>query len=408
MHVLAEIKDKPPCVSNPCLNDGVCRNVNSYEYKCDCSGTHYTGQNCHIGVIDIPQVPVLKVNQTVIITAEAHPASLLHLHMSTTCLTCMFISPSHLVFNSLSTKAIFVIKGLTKGIHFIGFNLSGNDAKSFEKPQSMMVVVQSANHTHFSHFDDHNHSVGVLTPGCCEKEIQSNLFCTKTDSSFKLLSSCSWINEETFGIVFANTSDQHYVPISIVGGHLQNVHPFFELPSSQYSCTSCSPQCSHPNITEDDVFDLIMSSSLANTFLAYVSDLLPWVSLEIGEFFYYNDNFHSFETIVDIVEGKDISLISGCENLNLLDTEIYAVLRYNRTFDVTLNGIRHTYNPRYLDSPVCFAVSLCNNQSPVHVSIPIGHQDDLLGLITILKVKKYLQPSINFTCILFYQLEFQR
>ena len=368
------------------MNGGVCRDVDNYNYKCDCSGTHYKGLRCHIGEIYIPQVPLLRVQQTVTITAEAHPTRQLSVNLSTTSVDGISISPSVLVFNSL-TEVSFTITAHTRGIHFLSFNLSGYDADLFEKPQSMIVVVQSAddessNHTHFSYFDDTNQPLGILTQGCCKGEMstQSHLSCLNHGTSPSLSSTCSWINgDETFGVVFAN-GDDHAVPISIAGGRLQEYYPFVDLPVSQYSCSSCgSTKCFYGDVTEEDIADFIKSRALARSFLTYTSDLLPnWVSFAItGVDSWYDDNYYSYDIIADVVHGKDITLISDCANLNVENDELYAVLRYNKSLLVSVNDIDYSYLPQLDSSPVCFAVSLCNRFSPIHVSIPMSQQEEL-------------------------------
>ncbi len=335
-------------------------------------------------MIDIPQVPLLAVNQTVTVTAEAHPPNQLLVHLSTVSVNGISVSSTNLVFDPLSPKVSFTITALSRGVHFIDFSLSGNDAGMFAKPKSMMIIViptnnTESNHTYYSFFDDHNQMFGVLPQGCCEKDPSAYLICPNPASTPNLLSSCSWYTgDESFGIVFANNIE-YSVPISVAGVHLQHHFPLVDLPIAQYSCSSCSTQCLHQDITEEDIVDFIKSRALARTFLTYTSNLLPnWMSLGItGEDSRYDNDFDSYNVIADVVQGMDVTLIDGCGNLNLLADEIYTVIRYNKTFKVSVNDIEYTYEPQYMDSAVCFAVSLCNSQSPMYISIPNGHQKNL-------------------------------
>lgn len=41
--------DLDPCLSNPCLNRGECIQLRFGRYKCECTGTNFTGEKCEKG-----------------------------------------------------------------------------------------------------------------------------------------------------------------------------------------------------------------------------------------------------------------------------------------------------------------------------------------------------------------------
>ena len=103
-----------------------------------------------------------------------------------------------------------------------------------------------------------------------------------------------------------------------------------------------------------------------------------------------DDSFSSFDTIVDIVHGKEVILIDGCEDLNIPINGLYAVLRYNDSIKYSVDGIDYFYLSQYGDDPVCFAVDICNRDtSPFYISVPEGHHKDLEQL-ALLQVRKLL------------------
>ena len=374
--------DKPPCSSNPCLNNGVCRDINNFEYRCNCKGTHYKGLQCDIGIIEIPQIPILIVGQRVTVNIEAHPSNELHLIIYNGDKGIDFF-PTSLIFDPQDSSAILSITAKTHGIHYLYFNITGEDSQSFESPHSMMVVVQQndtlSTHTHFQYFDQHNQRFGILKPGCCEKH-ESHLFCLQNDIAPTFLSSCSWGNlEETSGVVFTQNNDL-LLPMAVAGAQVHSQHPLLTLPILPTKCGTCGSKCGFYNITEEDVIDFIKSHALARSFLNSLKELLPsFIRLNISAIDSWQDaTFFSYDIVLEVAFGDDIVLIDECESLNVLDDGLYAVLRYNDSLSFSYNGIEYNYLPRYDDSPICFAVSLCDGKgSPVYITIPEGHQEDI-------------------------------
>ena len=370
----------------------MCRDVTISEYKCDCIGTHYKGLRCDVGIVKIPQVPIITNGGTATVTMEAYPPTGLHVHVSATGNGIEFVPSSAVSFDTKSTTASLTIRGLAAGVHFINFNITGEDAQMFDNPKPMIVIVQSnttSNYNHFRYFDDLNQTHGILKEGCCEK--QNGYFsCSDLDIDLSLLSSCSWVQniDETFGVVFA--SNQHSsVPVGFAGVRVQGHYPFVTLPSSQYSCTSCNTDCPAYDLNEEDIIGFIKLHALARTWIEHTSSYLPdWIKFIVNKIdsFDINTPFYSYDVITDVVQGKDVILIDSCENLDISSEEFYSVLRYNDTLAVSVDGIEYNYQPRYMDIPVCFAVSLCDKESPIHVSIPSGHQEDL-EQIDVIKVR---------------------
>lgn len=408
MHVISFIIDKPPCTSNPCNNGGSCRNIDNYKYRCDCAGTHYKGQTCDIGVIGIEQAPILRVNESVTVSVEVYPMDELHVHLTNTT-TGISISADRLTFNSDTTRALYSITGKSSGIHFIQFSLSGDSIDQYEVPQPMMVIVLPINtsttpHQPHDYYDNTHHGViNVTSTGCCPME-SIHLTCPADPTvDLSLLSSCEWTNtSDTGGIIVSecNSSSSSCVLLSVIGGHIQSHYPILTPPSSisGYTCTGCNgSSCTPYTLTEHDVVDFIKSHSLARSFLKYTSINIPdWISISVKDIDSLYDNvFDSFDVIADVVHGSDVVLIDDCTNLDLVHSDVYAIVRTNALLTVTVDDDHIQYQPSSV--PVCFAVSLCEHLPMVHVTIPQENQHELIEQITRIKVSPVY--STCSTCI---------
>lgn len=401
----------PPCNREPCLNGGVCRNVDNYNYRCDCSETHYKGLRCDIGVIDVQQPPILKEKEKVTLSVIAHPTNILHLHLITEQNSGISISSHQLTFTSTSTTVPFVVTAVSQGIHFIHFNISNGEIGEYEVPPSIAVIVTSLNTTNSNHTHPYfsNTEYGVLNlqaASCCQSTTADSYLSCPVDPALaitlpSLASSCEWINNtETAGIVFASNKLVH-IPISFIGAYARTNHPIISLPSSDYTCSQCSPLCQSYDLSQDDVIDLIKSHALVRTFLKYTEDYFPdWIHISVIEFYAAYETFNSYDVIADIVYGKDIVLIEDCQNLNLLADDLYTIIRTNTSLDVSVDNDQLVYLPAQLTKvPVCFAVSLCEYPPMIHVAIPQWYQQQLNN-ITRIQVSCKIFMHISYTLLL--------
>ena len=313
------------------------------------------------------------MNDPINVIAEAYPSHELTVHVTTNS-SEMSILSNTLRFQTTVNEDILELTVHSEGIHFIEFSLSGNDADVFLKPKSMIVIALSStsNHSTYSYFD--NQLFGILPPGICDHDVQ---LCSNLLSNINLLSSCSWDGNQSSGIIFIEhqlTPNTYYsIPISIIGAILQDEHPYIDLPSSQESCSPCSTVSNDTTLHAEHIVDLIKSQALPRTWLSRIKSLLPeWLSLKItGEESLHDNHFEEYNLITAVVQGKNVNLIRHCGDLNLKDEEVYIVMKYNGTIEY------NTYTPQHIDEPVCFAVSICDSHSPVHISVTDVHQDDL-------------------------------
>ena len=129
--------------------------MDNYEFRCDCSDTHYKGLQCDTGVIDILQVPILTADVTFkYLRITAYPDQELHLHIipSNTELT---VTPTDVLFYPEYPVALLTVTASETGIYYLSFTISGEDSDTFEVPNPMLVLVRSyTEHTQYQYFDE--------------------------------------------------------------------------------------------------------------------------------------------------------------------------------------------------------------------------------------------------------------
>ena len=392
---------EPPCTSSPCQHDAPCRDLDNYEFRCDCSNTNYKGLQCDIGIIDILQVPILTVDVTFkYLRITAYPDQELHLHI-TPSNTELTVTPTDVLFYPEYPIALLTVTASETGIYYLSFTTSGEDSDTFEVPNPMLVLVRSyTEHTQYQYFDEMDQPIGILSPGCCSPGGQIYQ-CPYSTNTVHFQSTCSWEASENMehtstGLIFASSAGLQ-LPLSIAGAAL-NITPddiiSFTLPHSPVlNCTDCSghnSSCHYYDFTQKDVVDLVQSHSLGKTYLKYSEHLLPdWLTFMITNINpSMQTSFSSLHVTTSLIFGEDIEIVDSCEDLQVHHDALYAILRYNDSIITSIDNIEYEYTPH--DVPLCFAIDLCAGESsPVHVTIPLGSQT-ILRNFTQFQVDKFL------------------
>ena len=368
-----------PCHSNPCQHGGVCTNIGTDGYRCDCSGTYYSGDNCETGVISISTIPIIYSNQSSVeIEITASPSESITITLVAS--DSLDISPSNITLTIPST-AVFEISSLEPGQYIITYTVTGPSADDYEDSQSFVVLVlepesvQQPNR----YFTQLGLDVGELRPGCCETASLSYQCPSSAAASFP--STCSWSLQGTShyasnGIVYVSGSDVE-LPLSIAGTKVSvsadNVDS--SLLDSSLPCSACSStvrSCYHFDFTPSDVFDLLQSRSLAQTYLRNIKTFLPsWLDFAINTTAHINDtSFSLLDYTTTLAVGSDVNNIVGCEGLDVENEGLYSVFRYDGHLigQVESNKRGHELSE---EDPICFAVNLCRGpDAPVHITIP--------------------------------------
>ena len=391
-----------PCHSNPCQHSGLCIGEGTTSYSCDCSGTHYKGENCQIGIVTIAEIPILIVNQTSRMFISAYPDDFINI---TFIGAAEFeISPISVTITSIQNTVPFEITATNSGKFLLTYKISGPNAKKFENPLTYHIPSLDRSNMHRSnrYFTDVGSDIGLLLPGCCRTEYQ----CPSSDFAVSLSSICTWSDGDSNahladGIVFASAGSDLSLPVSIVGAEMMSANLAWNiLPRNQLNCTHCAgseSQCYFYDLTAYDIADFLRSLALAKTFLRSSQDILPqWLSLSLrNSTLPLNTSFSLSDFYTTIAVGNDVKSIQGCERLKIDPSSLYSVLKLKHSITVSSNGDEQTFIPTATDSPVCFAVNLCQGlSSTLHMTIPES-ANDMLTLFD--SVEQYIERGWDFT-----------
>ena len=378
--------EREPCLPTPCKHNAPCSEVESptgLQPLCDCSGSGYIGDYCHIGVVSVPNLPILTAGVSHNITISARPDNDLKVKLITDIPT----TPSTLDFSPSVTELVVTLSPSTSGLFTIDFEITGTDSFVFPRPSPPNVVVRSGGIPP---------SIGdTINPGCCFNESQSIHICP-SGAELTFTSTCrhqtdSWPVDVRFlqGVSFVRTSNLD-LPLSIrsvnmeTSGDLGLSYAFTpytgdgecvscernvssSCPGGEWNCTCFSPSA-------DITAAYLVEESLAKTFLTNLEDLLPsWIQLEaLGSGrIYHNDNSYTTR-LLDVEELLTMDECRGFYRVKSQDLGTYAVLVYYGDVGVTVGNDTVTHHPSGSDA-FCVAVNLCDGaQSPVLISLPRG------------------------------------
>ena len=399
----------PPCDPNPCKHSGVCTEVGTTEYTCDCTGTQYKGKNCEIGLITFPRVSILTVNET---------SSMLYITaLPDDFINITFMASSQLTFNPPSISITsnhrsvgFTISPRESGMFILTYSLSGLNAAEYDDPRSYYILVLESSTTHppNKYFSEVGLDYGILAPGCCTTG-SASYQCPAIATTISFSSSCSWSLGDggahlSDGVVFT-TGAGLQLPISIAGTELSPDLAHNVLPTDQLTCPDCGgtdQHCYHYDFVTNDVVDLLRSLALSRTYLENSRDLVPsWLTLSLGnETLPLDTPFTSSDYSTTLSLGDQVTEVQGCETLEVDQNGFYSILRFSNNLTLTTTSSLSDeedaeYTPTDNDAPICFAVDLCRgSSSPVYISIPAGSHDTLTSFI---QLSQYTSRGWQFT-----------
>ena len=324
------------------------------------------------------------------------------------------ISPREFQFTPVNKSATFVVKGTAPGYFAIRYELNGQDAHNFLSPiDSPVLVTEPVGDSDGSnYFEVLGIVTGLLQESCCTpSDISFQCPMSSLSNRITIKSACEWIPESdnvvsTGGVVFAAINN-FSLPLSIAGidVHSSSVGTGMERSVCRVElsqgpvrgCRACtedenSPECYHYSFTTTDTQLFLQNRSLAYTYIEHVRPFLfpAWLDIFIDQDVLgpISNVFEHYEAITELVKPEDISLLTGCEKLEVDQSSqtLYSVLRYGRTISALIDGENVTYiEPQSTSSPgasdpICFAVDLCQGQSsPIHIDLSGPTQEVLLS-----------------------------
>ena len=195
------------CTPNPCRNNGKCKIVNN-TFECDCTGTFYRGKFCERGVLIVPEIPILSVYQTKSnLKIQGYPVN--HIIVTLISSPDVLIKPTKITLTRSKTSATFAVTVRKYGFDSIKYNITGENAPEFEKPDSTFLFADEDNKTIFTPIC--YPCGGILTKGCFMETIKNKSF----------TSNLRWSStKRSFGITQILAYENKTLPLSLTGGQI--------------------------------------------------------------------------------------------------------------------------------------------------------------------------------------------
>ena len=384
-----------PCDANPCENSGTCTPVQPLDitdatFQCNCTGTGFDGPTCNRGIIQTPLIPTLFQNEMSMFNISAKPPSDLVIGLNSPRLS---IKPKLIILNRKKNVASFEVSGKA-GQYTLRYFVSGSVSDEFEVPESAPILVSTkrdSNHIN-NYFRLLRTEPGIVRESCCQPDNFVYSECPMSTNRVVFRSTCAWrssdTQHETSGVVFAQYKTLS-LPLSINGieitydnsGSISSRLSLIPI-SSCKPCTQNrgvilnskplkSPTCYYHKFTSGDVEDMLRSYSLANTFIDRLRGIFPsWFKVSIPTTAI--SSYQDIDFVASLVKKDDIATIGGCENIVAEDVGLYALLQFQRTFEVSIDGnsVLHSSSDEQDSTPVCVAINLCKGtESPIYIGI---------------------------------------
>ena len=380
------------CTPNPCQHNGRCFANEDRSFTCNCTGTMYTGMQCNIGIVNVPEYPYLTMNTPYTFTIEASPDKHLKVLVLPDDRSSLTINPSYLEFNESINANNFTIMIKKRGRFQLSYRLSGESASNFMQLKASDILVidnQTKSSDSNSYFTSRGLQYGLLQSGCCTALTSQLAYkCPLESSIVKFSASCGWNLKGLYstGIVFSDNDGLGF-PIAI--GGIKFEHNFdllslnvFELEDTCMSCSgnslgkiddslnsSVEEECNDFKPSLNDIISFLESESLAYTYLHYSHELLPqWLRFNVT---LTKRAYTSSSYKVTLVESSEIEALELCNLDKAHSAGLNSVLIYSGALVLTINSEEIIYMPKSESGAFCFAVNLCEGRmSPLSISIP--------------------------------------
>ena len=160
------------CAPNPCQHNGSCKIIKN-GFECDCTGTFYKGKICERGILIVPEISLLSINQTKSnLELYGYPDD--HIVVTLTSSSNVILKPAKIILTKNKTSATFEITMREYEFIRIKYNITGENAAEFDNPNSTIVFFDKANKTVFDTIC--YQCDGVLENGCFTVRHKNLLF----------------------------------------------------------------------------------------------------------------------------------------------------------------------------------------------------------------------------------------
>jgi len=344
----------------------------------------------------VPPFPLLTVGQQpFLLNYTAKPDNELRIGLVQDNFNAVTFSPNPAVIVNPNTTASIAITPLIPGLYRVAYLLTGPNALDFDLPQdSYLAISPQVAPPVYTYFINRGAMIGRLLPSCCTPTSPVYTSCPN-GGSVSVSSSCSFSENMgtliTEGIMFS-TGNGLDLPLAIAGARIRFLDDDIvvdQLASSERNdtldCSLCGSvagnqgnvsdiqpsQCDAFAPTVSDIKDFLSSEALAFTYLTESRSLIPsWLNLVPVDYPSRGFGLNAYQ--VDLQREVIVNTIETCSNIPGITIGLHSLLHYSGLMDVTITDIfSNTFSPPASDTPLCFAVNLCEGEmSAFHIGLP--------------------------------------
>ena len=345
-----------PCIPNPCLHGGICKEESAKTFICDCSGTSYTGKSCQIGLISMPSIPQLILGQpSEEMAIYAKPDEILEIRPKYEKNYLKF-TPEKIIIYPSTAEATFEITVLNIGAFKVDFELVGLNAAVFQKPKQITVYGYKKLDTQPVDIDTN------FLQANCKEDILS-----QCGVQFKLTSSCIW-NKGTSGFVGVK-SEKINIPLSLAGLSEKTKNAYsttsFLNPSGELKhflakrniSAQCDSSCSNSSYSNDAISFIMKNNIFQRVYVHEINRILPlWLRINVDS---KNRYFDATNFLTFLGKSNYIKKLGACHPYYTSFSDFHSLYLPKSVFRFSVGSIlKSTEN---IEKPTCFALNLCNN-----------------------------------------------
>ena len=344
----------------------------------------------------VPPFPLLQVGQPpFILNITARPDDDIQVGLVQDNISAVAFSPNPAAIESPDVYASINITPLLPGLYRVAYLVLGTNRFDFDiPPDSYLAIGPEVPPPTYSYFIERGTMIGRILPSCCSTPSPIFSTCPNGDS-VSILSSCSINNITgtlvTEGILFSTGNGLH-LPLAIAGARVRflgNNIIVDQLTSNERSntleCSTCDSlagnlgdvselqpsQCYSFAPSISDIKDFLSSEALSFTYLLESRSLIPaWLDLVAVEYPARGFGLNAYQA--DLRQSVEINNIETCSNIPAVTGGLHSLLHYSGLLDVTISNVfSDTFTPTTSNSPICFAVNLCDGaESAFHIGLP--------------------------------------
>ena len=352
-----------PCNPNPCSHGTYCSVVDNptiKNYKCDCTGTPYQGNECQMIRTRITGIPIQIVagQETTPIRFYAKPDNFVKVKLSSS--GDLSFNPPEITISHLSSFGEFKIIAEKEGKYSIEYDISGDDQSKTVTPPATTIYVQDSKSAsrHFQPVNITFEDILSQTASC--ESYNLDMLC-KTTTRLQYQSSCSFYKRGLISIESATEAVVKFplTPIGLSGVELHGkkyIDPLLIIEDYILNRPSmeCTSSCDPNTIINSNTFDYLVQFGYYPRYLLQRFSKIFGEWIEITQAIPAKSSFSPRNLRLIVGDGSKIK--KQCPGQDLDSDDYYAA--YVPEFPVNLKVL----NSKVQIPHICITYNLCRDK----------------------------------------------